>query len=221
MKYFTSMEDVQAFAQSVKFNNPDSIRMPWMPKSDFAGLEVEGFSRIVPCFVVRQTYDHFQKTYLDEYYYDASYWLLEIIPTGELFSFYERARRSKRFALQMHNRLNSDRCRYFTFSKEAPNAIGKATEKKLQEWIDYLHEYRAAQELYLSSAMEKNRKIADAFREKYPEGVFRTDADGWTSEFTIRFERLRIKFIACEDGGFTRNVDVPYDCYPTTEELLS
>ena len=221
MKYFTSMEDVQAFAQSVKFNNPDSIRLPWMPKSDFAVLEVEGFSRIVPCFVVRQTYDHFQKAYLDEYYYDASYWLLEIIPTGELFSFYERVRRSKRFALQMHDRLCSNRCRYFMFSKEAPNAIGKATEKKLQEWIDFLHEERAAKQSYLDIAMKKNRETVDAFKEKYPEGVFRTEDDGWTTEFTIRFERLRVKFYACENGDFTRHIDVPYDCYPTTEELLS
>ena len=221
MKYFTSMEDVQAFAQSVKFNNLDSIRLPWMSKSDFAGLEVEGCSRIVPCFVVHQTYDHFQKKFLDEYYYDNAYWVLEIIPTGELFSFYERVRRSKRFALQMHDSFYSDRCRYFTFSKEAPNAIGKATEKKLQEWIDFLHEERAAKQLYIDTAMKKNRDTVDAFKAKYPEGYFRTGNDGWTNEFTIRFERLRIRFIACEEGGFTRNIDVPYDCYPTTEELLS
>lgn len=221
MKYFTRMEDVQAFAQSVKFNNPDSIRMPWMDKSKYIGLEVEGFSRIVPCFVVRQTYDHFQKKYLDEYYYDASYWVLEIISTGELFTFCEKVRNSKRFGLSMHDRLNSNRCRYFTPSKEAPYAIGKATEKKLQEWIDYLHECRAEKELYLSGAMEMNRRTVDAFKEKYPEGVFRTEADGWTSEFTIRFERLRIKFTAHENGDFSRNIDVPYECYPTTEELLA
>lgn len=215
------MEDVQAFAQTVKFNNIDSVRMPWMPKSDFAGLEVEGFSRIVPCFVVRQNYDHFQKKYLDEYYYDASYWVLEIISTGELFSFHERVRRSKRFALHMHDKISSDRCRYFTFSKEAPNAIGKATERKLQEWIDFLHEERAAKQSYIDTAMKKNRETVDAFKAKYPEGHFSTGDDGWTDEFTIRFERLRIKFIACEDGDFTRNIDVPYDCYPTTEELLA
>ena len=215
------MEDVQAFAQSVKFNNPDSIRLPWMPKSDFAGLDVEGFSRIVPCFVVRQSYDCFQNVYLDEYYYDASYWLLEIIPTGELFSFRERVRNSKRFVLHMHGSLDSDRCRYFTFSKEAPNAIGKATERKLQEWIDFLHEERAAKRLYIDTAMKRNRETVDAFKAKYPEGYFRTEDDGWTSEFIIRFERLRVKFTACEDGGFSRNVDVPYECYPTTEELLA
>ena len=221
MKYFTSMEDVQAFAQTVKFNNIDRVRMPWTPKSDYAGLEVEGFSRIVPCFAVRQVYDSFQRKYLDEYYYDNSYWVLEIISTGELFTFHERVRRSKRFALHMHDRLSSDRCRYFTFSKEAPNAIGKATEKKLQEWIDFLHEERAAKQSYIDTAMKKNRETVDAFKAKYPEGYFRTGDDGWTDEFVIRFERLRIKFVACEEGGFTRNIDVPYDCYPTTEELLS
>ena len=221
MKYFTSMEDVHAFAQTVKFNNIDSVRMPWMPKSDFVGLEVEGFSRIVPCFVVRQNYDHFQKKYLDEYYFDNSYWVLEIIPTGELFTFNERVRRSKRFALHMHDRLRSDRCRFFTFSKEAPNAIGKATEKKLQEWIDFLHEERAAKQSYIDTAMKKNRDTADAFKAKYPDGYFDTLSDGWTSEFRIEFERLRIKYTAHEDGQFSRNAEVIYNRMPTEEELLS
>ena len=221
MKYFTSMEDVQAFAQTVNFTNLSSVRMPWMPKSDFAGLEVEGFSRIVPCFVVRQNYDHFQQKFLDEYYYDASYWVLEIIPTGELFTFYEGVRRSKRFKLCMHNRLHSDKCGYFRFEREQPNAIGKATEKKLKEWIDFLHEERDAKTRYLNEAMQENVKVVNAFKAKYPTGDFRTDKDGWTSEFTIRFERLRIKFTAHDDGGFSRSIDVPYDCYPTTAELLS
>ena len=130
------MEDVQAFAQSVKFNNPNRIRMPWMDKSKYVGLEVEGFSRIAPCFVVRQVWDHFRKEYLDEYYYDNSYWILEIIPTGELFTFYEKMRNSKRFGLSMHERFHSDRCQYFSFDREIPNYVGKATEKKSQEWID-------------------------------------------------------------------------------------
>ena len=221
MKYFTSMEDVQAFAQTVKFNNIDSVRMPWMPKSDFVGLEVEGFSRIVPCFVIRQNYDHFQKMYLDEYYYDASYWVLEIISTGELFTFHERVRRSKRFELQIHNGLRSDRCRYYKSDKECPNAVGKATEKKLREWIDYLHEERDAKQAYLDNALAKNRSTVDAFRAKFPDGRYVTQADGWTTSFTIRFERLRIEFSAFEDGDFSRKIDVPYECYPTTEELLS
>lgn len=219
MKYFTSMEDVQAFAQSVKFNNPDRIRMPWMDKSKYVGLEVEGFSRIVPCFVVRQTYDHFQKAYLDEYYYDESYWLLEIIPTGELFTFYEKVRNSKRFGLNMHERFDSDRYQYFTFEREIPNYVGKATEKKLQEWIDYLHEKREAKTRYVENAMALNRSKVEAFKAKYPDGWFNTGDDGWTSEFRIEFERLRIKYTAHEDGQFSRNAEVIR--IPTEEELLA
>ncbi len=221
MKHFTSIEDVRAFASEVKFNNPDSIRMPWMDKSKYVGLEVEGFSRIVPCFVVRQVWDHFRQEYLDEYYYDNSYWVLEIIPTGELFTFYEKVRNSKRFCLSMHNLLDSNRCKYFSFDREIPNYVGKATEKKLQEWIDFLHEERAAKQLYLDTAMKKNRGIVDAFKAKYPEGYFKTEDDGWTDIFIIRFERFRIKFTAFENGDFSRNIDVPHECYPTTEELLS
>lgn len=221
MKYFTSMEDVQAFAQSVKFNNPDSIRMPWMPKSDFAGLEVEGFSRIVPCFVVSQNYDNFQKKYLDEYYHSASCWVLEIIPTGELFTFYEKVRNSKRFGLNLFERFNSNRCRYFSFDREIPNYVGKATEKKLQEWIDYLHEKREAMTRYVENAMALNRSKVDAFKAKYPDGWFDTNADGWTSEFRIDFERLRIKYTAHEDGQFSRNAEVIYNRMPTEEELLA
>lgn len=221
MKYFTSMEDVQAFAQSVKFNNPGSIRMPWMDKSKYVGLEVEGFSRIVPCFEVRQTYDHFQEKYLDEYYYDASYWLLEIIPTGELFTFYEKVRNSKRFGLSMHKRFDCDRCKYFSFEREIPNYVGKATEKKLQEWIDYLHEKREAMMRYVDNAMALNRSKVEAFKAKYPDGYFNTLSDGWTSEFRIEFERLRIKYTAHENGQFSRNAEVIFNRMPTEEELLS
>lgn len=221
MKRFTSMEDVQAFAQSVKFNNPDSIRMPWMDKSKYVGLEVEGFSRIVPCFAVGQVWDHFRKEYLDEYYYDNSYWVLEIIPTGELFTFYEKMRNSKRFGLSMYERFHYDRCKYFSFDREIPNYVGKATEKKLQEWIDYLHEKREAMTRYVENAMALNRSKVEAFKAKYPDGYFNTLSDGWTSEFRIEFERLRIKYTAHENGRFSRNAEVIFNRMPTEEELLA
>ena len=221
MKHFTSIEDVRAFASEVKFNNPDSIRMPWMDKSKYVGLEVEGFSRIVPCFVVLQVWDHFRKEYLDEYYYDNSHWVLEIIPTGELFTFYEKMRNSKRFGLNMLNRFPSDRCKYFYFDKEIPNYVGKATKKKLQEWIDYLHERREAMTRYVENAMALNRSKVEAFKAKYPDGYFNTLSDGWTSEFRIEFERLRIKYTAHEDGQFSRNAEVIFNRMPTEEELLS
>lgn len=221
MKYFTSIEDVRAFASGVKFNNPDSIRMPWMDKSKYVGLEVDGFSRIVPCFVVRQNWDHFRKEYLDEYYYDNSYWILEIIPTGELFTFYEKMRNSKRFGLSMHERFPFDRCKYFFFDREIPNYVGKATEKKLQEWIDYLHEKREAMTRYVENAMALNRSKVEAFKQKYPDGWFNTGDDGWTSEFRIEFERLRIKYTAHENGQFSRNAEVIYNRMPTEEELLA
>lgn len=221
MKYFTSIEDVQKFAQEMNFTNPDSIRLPWTPKDKYNGLEVEGFSRIVPCFKVCQSWDHFKDEYMDEYYFDQSFWVLEIIPTGELFHIYERARNSKRYALSMFERLMSNRCSYFVFGKDSPNAVGKATQRKLQDWIDYLHEYRAAQELYLSSALERNRSKVDAFKAKYPDGSFETLADGWTTKFSINFERLRIKYTAHEDGGFSRSFEVRYGCMPTDEEILA
>ena len=221
MKHFTSIEDVRAFASEVKFNNPDSIRMPWMDKSKYVGLEVEGFSRIVPCFEVRQNWDHFQEKYLDEYYYDNSYWVLEIIPTGELFTFYEKMRNSKRFGLSMHERFYSDRCKYFSFDKEIPTYVGKATEKKLQEWIDYLHEKREAMTRYVENATALNRSKVEAFKAKYPDGYFNTLSDGWTSDFLIEFERLRIKYTAHENGQFSRNAEVIFNRMPTEEELLS
>ena len=221
MKHFTSIEDVRAFASEVKFNNPDSIRMPWMDKSKYVGLEVEGFSRIVPCFEVRQNWNHFQEKYLDEYYYDNSYWVLEIIPTGELFTFYEKMCNSKRFGLSMHKRFDCDRCKYFSFDREIPNYVGKATEKKLQEWINYLHEKREAMTRYVDNAMALNRSKVEAFKAKYPDGYFNTLSDGWTSEFRIEFERLRIKYTAHENGQFSRNAEVIFNRMPTEEELLA
>ena len=221
MKLFTSIEDVRAFASEVKFNNPDRICMPWMDKSKYVGLEVEGFSRIVPCFIVLQAWDHFQEKYLDEYYYDYSYWGLEIIPTGELLMINENVLNSKKFTLSLRERFYSDRCKHFFFERRRPNAISKATQKRIQEWIDYLHAEREAMIRYVENAMQLNRSKVKAFKAKYPYGWFDTDADGWTSEFRIEFERLRIKYTAHENGQFSRDAEVNYGRMPTEEELLA
>ena len=107
------------------------------------------------------------------------------------------------------------------FEREIPNYVGKATEKKLQEWIDYLHEKREAMTRYVENAMALNRSKVEAFKQKYPDGWFNTGDDGWTSEFRIEFERLRIKYTAHENGQFSRNAEVIYNRMPTEEELLA
>lgn len=216
-KFFYNIEDVLAFASKSKFENPERIHMPFDNKSFYNGLVVDGFSRIVPCFEVLHRWDS------DEYEFLDSYWVLEIIPTGERYKIYEKRRDSKMFGLRVIEELVSyiHRCQLFHFDRKKPNFMRKATEKKLREWIDYLHEEHEAKTIYIEKAMELNRSKVEAFREKYPDGFFLTEPDGWTEFFQIEFERLRIKYIAHENGQFCRQVEIIGNRIPTDEELLA
>ena len=154
----------------------------------------------------------------DTMYIESAYWVLRIIPTGEIFRPWEKTRGM--FCLFMHQPLRTNRDRDFRFDMEKPNLIGKATKKKLSAWIDYLHMERTARLDYVNGALCRNRCFVERFRAKFPEGTFRTDPDGWTSEFVFNWERFRVKYTAHENGKFSRHFDLRYDALPTDCEIL-
>lgn len=174
-----------------------------------AALEVAGFSEIVPAYEV-DVCDGC-------YYLEGCSWVLRIIPTGEIFRVFEKLR--GKFRLYMYERCYV-RSRGFEFKQQEPNLIGKATEKKLTAWIDYLHMERTALVNYANSAMAANRSFADRFRAKFPDAVFRTCGDGWTDSFSFYWERFYIKYTANDRGTFSRQFEVCHSALPTDEEIL-
>lgn len=214
---FFSLESLQAFAQDHKFFNDHYIRpCDEREYQRYSALEVPGFSEVIPFYDVRLMDD--QERYAGVYYVEHSYWVLRIIHTGEVFRIWEKSR--GKFRLFMHESVMSCRDRDFCFDMQEPNLIGKATEKKLSAWVDYLHMERTALMNYLNGALCRNRTFVAKFREKFPAGTFRTDSEGWTSEFIIEWDRFRVKYSASESGKFSRHFDLRYDCLPTDDEII-
>lgn len=172
-------------------------------------LEVAGFSEIVPCYEVSECDGR--------YYLEGCNWVLRIIPTGEIFRVFEKSR--GKFRLYMYEHYHG-RDRGFEFKQVEPNLIGKATEKKLTAWIDFLHMERTARVDYANGAMARNRSFADKFRAKFPDAVFHTCADGWTDSFSFYWERFYIKYTARDNGTFCRTFDICYNALPTDEQIL-
>lgn len=213
---FFSLEALQEFARDNKIFNDHYIRpCDEREHGRLSVLEVAGYSEIVPYYEVRPMND---ERYSDTWYIERSYWVLRIITTGEIFRPWEKTR--GKFRLFMHEPLRTNRDSGFRFELEEPNYIGKATDKKLSAWIDYLHQERAARVNYVDEALRSNRCFADKFRAKFPNGTFRTDSEGWTSEFMFDWERFRVRYTAHEDGNFSRHFDLRYNALPTDGEIL-
>lgn len=64
----------------------------------------------------------------------TSFWALENINTGKLYHI-SGGHRDTTFSLYLLDAVNVDG---FTDELEAPNKVGKATTKRLQQWFDYL-----------------------------------------------------------------------------------
>ena len=107
----------------------------------YAGLEVSGFTRLVTvCKIGKYAANH----YSDElgkmtenppmWHHEVAFWALENIKTGVLY-YISGSYRDTTFNLRLLNEMHVDG---FDSELEAPNKVGKATEKRLQQWFDYL-----------------------------------------------------------------------------------
>lgn len=213
--YFFSLESVQRFAEENEIYNPHYLRALDLGETSRASvLNVPNFSEVVPCYEVRLLDDSDSV-----YYVESRRIVLRIIPTREIFHIREVSR--GKFRLYMFERPNIHwRSQYFRFDMQEPNLIGKATEKKISAWIDFLHLERTALMNYVNANMCRNVTFAERVRAKYPNAKFVTASDGWTSEISFDWERFRVKYTACENGEFTRQMDIRFLALPSNEEIL-
>jgi len=213
--YFFGLESIKRFAEENEIYNPHYIRALDLGETARASvLNVPEFSEIVPCYEVRLLDDSDSV-----YYVEAKYIVLRIIPTGEVFRIREVSR--GKFRLYLFERPNIHwRDRYFRFDMQEPNLIGKATEKKISAWIDFLHLERTALVNYVNANMCRNVTFAERVRAKYPDAKFVTAPDGWTGEICFDWERFRVKYTAHENGEFSRQLDIRHLALPSNEEIL-
>lgn len=215
--YFFSLESIQSFASENKIHNPHYIALPdSYDRQRYSALEVAGFSEVIPCYEVYKSDD---SRLLDTYVVESRTWVLRIIPTGEILRIWEKSRGKFRFFL--FDRFPTSRDRGFSFTEvEEPNLIGKATDKKISAWVDYLHLERTALVNCVNSRVALNKAFTERVRAKFPDAVVRVDWDGWTTSIRFEWDKFRFEYTAMENGRFSRRVDVIYSAIPSDEELF-
>lgn len=127
---------------------------------EMAGLFIPGLSEFLPLYNV-EIYESCGHIYAN--LTPRAYLLID----DRIFSVYGK---NGKFALCNHNSTNP---RGFEYKEEAPNRIGKATVKKLAQWVEYLDRKEAAAVEYLNKgAAELNALIEclDASGVEYKRG---------------------------------------------------
>ena len=107
----------------------------------YSGLEVSGFTRLVTVCKIEKyavnSYSHELGKMTENppmWHHEVAFWALENIKTGVLY-YISGSYRDTTFNLRLLNEMHVDG---FDSELEAPNKVGKATEKRLQQWFDYL-----------------------------------------------------------------------------------
>lgn len=107
----------------------------------YSGLEVSGVSRLVTVCMLEKYGSHNYSEELGKmvdtppvWNNETAFWALENIKTGKLYRI-SGGHRDTTFNLFLLDTKNIDG---FNSELEAPNKVGKATEKRLQQWFDYL-----------------------------------------------------------------------------------
>lgn len=146
-------------------------------EEEMAGLFIPGLSEFLPLYDV----DIYEKCgHIYALLTPRAYLLID----DRIFRVYGK---NSKFALCNHNNTNPHG---FEYKEEAPNRIGKATAKKLAQWVEYLDRKEAAAVEYLNKgAAELNALIE------------RLDASG------VEYNRGK-NSIVVKNGPFTLKYDI-------------
>jgi hypothetical protein len=179
-------------------------------------FNIDGYSRVIPVWEFRK---HISTPENKEYWsFEFAHNVVEIIDTGELFTPRVDKGKYRLFPLNPPYYL---RDRGFEYDEPMPNLIGKATQKKVEAWVEYHHLRETARRDYANMALCDNLTFAHKFKVKYPDAEMRIDkADGWVESFRFRIGGLSYHYEAMNNGRFSRRVEIIYSMLPTNDELL-
>ena len=204
------IEDNCTFNKRESLERLETIGGRWNEeqRKKFEPLAVDGVSELVDVYAFyyeEQVREHSGTP--AHWYIDTVYPALRIIKSGEVFTPYQRSYGEKKFGLSPLE-PNAGRLDTFRFEESEPNYIGKATEKKLNEWAGYLHRKRDAEQAFISAAEAKNRRFKEAVQKNFPDATLRVDKDGWLIECYFVHERIRYHYSGSHNGMFYRDIRV-------------
>lgn len=128
---------------ATSFDEAFSMRKPECPK-DLEVKDVVSLVRVL--WIERATPDYLIVS-------SASYWILY---NGQLLKpSHNKSREPYRFYLVGETPYSHGKNQYFKYNEPEPNRVGKATEKKIKAWADYLNAKEAAMQAYIKENKDK------------------------------------------------------------------
>lgn len=214
VKSFASYSELQKFFNEnkemfYKKELPSYERFcPWC---DPTPLVLDGVTELVEVFDVRQQNDYKGEF---EYFYWSDFvrQYIKDLKTGKLYRFTHTKK-----MYQLLNPSDSKASgRNFKFEEKEPNRIGKATEKKLRAWFDYLEREKTAYDEFC----KKN----ESEREKFISEISALGKIVWTSpnetSGVVRSKYFDLEFQAPFDGYCSKKIKFARYSFETDLELF-
>ena len=193
-------------------------------------FEIEGFSEVVDVYEFREqsgnTFNHEPETYIS---FDIAQYCIRIIKSdnprikpGMVLVPWKDAWNAKTFGLFLDREDKVEgRLKDFKYNDEVrPNFIGKASKKKIEDWVVYLINENEAKRQFIETANAKNLAFQEAVKKRFPNAWLHILDDGWMTECKFNYQLLEIHYTATEGGGFTRQCKVDIMRVPDTKNLL-
>jgi hypothetical protein len=174
-------------------------------------FNIENFCEVSLMFVFNKYED-------EKWHRDYTAVILRMLDTKEVFRIVPKTYNEKKYRLYLIDKVYIPK--RYEYKVDLPNYIGKPTKNKILEWVKYITE---EQEFYVKSyndALTKNIEFAKNFQQKYPNGRFYFEKDGWCNEFSFSHNSLSYYYTSGENGNFYRQVSVDYKSIPSDEDLL-
>jgi hypothetical protein len=144
--------------------------------------------------------------------------VLRMLDTKEVFRIVPKTYNEKKYRLYLIDALYIPR--RYAYKVSLPNYMGKPTKNKILDWVKFIKDEQEFCVKSYNDALTKNIEFAKSFQQKYPNGRFYFEKDGWCNEFTFCHNSLSYKYTAGDNGNFYREVKVDYKSIPTNEDLL-
>ena len=222
-KVFTDANEAKKFIEtnSIRVTDYEYKNMFESISKDLDMFNIEGFCKPIKIITFKQyIYATDNKLYWEYSFCSEG---IEMLETKEIYRLVKNRYTNNKYEISLLPHKNSVLYKYKYENKKQPNFIGKATAKKISEWIEYIKSEYAFQITQYEHEKAKNINFANAFKNKYPNGRFVYNSEGWCTKFDIQTDVYNISFESGANeglGNFYRKIEIRYDTLPSNEDLL-
>lgn len=189
-------------------------------------LVIDGVTRLVDVYTFREFYYIEDGKKVSDIEFEGAAYAVQLIETGEIARPYLPYGKGSTFELSLmpeDQEFGPNGRKSFSglrFEMPKPDRIGKGTTKKLIGWFDYLRAENEAKKEYTRKAIERNRKMQEAVKAKFPNAYIKLTNGGWMEYCQFSIGYLAVTLEALDDGGVSRSLHIDAVNVPSTAEML-